>query len=548
MNCFVANKLALPSPIASISWSKFYNSLAVGSYDGLLKVVQLDRSRSGSKDSLYSSFTLELRGHDRAVVSPIVWDRHGLKLVSADSNGRVFVWKYSQVEKGWARVVEKSRQSAVFGVGWSFDNKSVAVAYADHQLFVLRLEAETWNRYDLAGFGPMKVCWLSNDAVLAGNAKGECRVLDLSSKKFVGEPLVAAFNSLSNDTMLQHSSGQEVVAIFNIDRDKRFAVVFRCGRVQVFASVEDQEPTVFDTKLSVSTADWSSRLQCLALGGSLPSKNFAILLVSLRGERLTTFRSVNNSLISDCCFDSTGKRLAISSDTVCNVLSIRKSFKYAFCGGIVVIYERRDGVVVQGEKEMELKRWNSRPISVAGFGSSLAVGYSTSDSTFISIYDAAGAQTDEFTTPINPEWIILRRGYLIHGNRDAFIRQSLQKTSTPDYHHIGSTQPLDKSAEKSKIYQQLLTASRDPIVCARERDSCLFLARSSGDISCFYFTEDRWETKSSGLKVVKAISVNCVGDKIAIVGAKGVDSGGEVIYVTIKPIYCLFPQQPISSR
>lgn len=144
MFVYLSKKITVPNcnNVRTIAWSYEHDFIACGGDNGVLKVIKLDGSNTGSSNTNNPpgtskqlkagtiknlTFNQTLEGHSMTVQCAC-WNDPFQKLTTSDQNGSIIVWMFYN-GMWYEEMVNNRNKSLPRGMAWTKDGQKICIVY-----------------------------------------------------------------------------------------------------------------------------------------------------------------------------------------------------------------------------------------------------------------------------------------------------------------------------------------------------------------------------------------------------------------------------------
>lgn len=309
----------------SIGWGNNSRWLAVGSDDGIVKLIKLTDENNISQN---------LEGH-RGKIIQIIWNKHFNKLTTTDENGLIIIWILHK-NKWYEEMINNRNKSYVTDFAWNNNGNKIVISYADGAVIVGSVEgSREWSReysdisIKLIQWSPDSKYLLyitdDNKAILHDNNGN--RMCDIilkkgNNNKFYGNIIDMKWSQNSNC----------------------LCIAYENGKLQFMKNYNDKKPLLLDADMKIKKIKWNPFGTIIAVVGKKESFNFIQFFDSnansLSSMQIPEIKNENSNSfgITDCCWELNGLKLALTINNTIYFANIQTNYPHCFFNQSILCY------------------------------------------------------------------------------------------------------------------------------------------------------------------------------------------------------------------
>uniref|UniRef100_A0A1I7V1E8 WD_REPEATS_REGION domain-containing protein n=1 Tax=Caenorhabditis tropicalis TaxID=1561998 RepID=A0A1I7V1E8_9PELO len=580
------------SQIQFVEWNHNANFIACGGANGTLKVVRHGYDPTDNKLLAGNTLTVNqsLEGHQKMVLHAS-WNENYQKLTTSDVGGMITVWGGTN-EQWHEEMINNRDKSSVVGLEWSPDGQLIAITYADGLVIVGTHDGNrVWSRemeVDLVtcAFSPFDqmIFGTTDGKVFAVDKEGN-HVLDLylpcletvdleqalarsrdhreeivfmsywspvpkskvrmeqeanlrareAEKKSHAEPVkgTSIFHNYPKRQMREipemEKAGEPNQPV-PADRP-RFVVAYSRGVFQLMRNISDTDSIVIRLKLKITGGKWSPNGAFLAICGTDlekgGSKVSIVYLLSAYGQTHGIYRHPDASF-TGISWDSSGFRMAISSESNLLIATVRPEFKWGCIENTIIYVFQREEMFLyalmyydyktEERKEMGLRYFEN----IAFYKSHCVVVKRHEESTFTcELHNCIGTSLGFTLTAIRPKYVCVNETCAVVANESHYFiwHFVLPKLSAPVMNDEAQSAEysLEEQQRTVEYGTRRLISSRDQICAICIGDTFFFIALRNGGIYRVNLADGVITNKFPVTPLVESMKLNCDNTRLAVV-------------------------------
>jgi WD repeat-containing protein 35 len=338
MFCCLFKKVTVhnTAKLNKISCNRSSNFIAIGGSEGFVKVVQIDLTKQrGEQSNNPLTFTQNLICHKKKI-TVLAWNSGFEKLTTADEDGVIIVWKFSERNQWEQEMINNREISFVTDIKWDKQGNFICFIYDDGHSIVGSVEGNRcWGIEIKERLYLLE--WSPDSSYLLFASKNNNIIVFSSSGYQIGEmELDPSFKALQLATLSwwtnpisENNSGT---------LEKHLMLAYTNGTILLYDDYQDTKPFKIATEFNeIKSAEWNPSGDIIAVSGVTyagEERKDAISFYSLKGTLMKSLKIPN--VITSFCWDGCGTKLAISTDSLILFSLIKPKYKWTYFSDTLV--------------------------------------------------------------------------------------------------------------------------------------------------------------------------------------------------------------------
>ena len=415
-----------------------------------------------------------LEGHS-TTVRLVVWNERFQKLTSADHSGRIIVWV--MYDGRWYEEMINSRSRVtVTSMQWSPDGEKICIAYDDGNVIVGSVDGQRLWGSELSQQSISQVQWNPESTrILFALGPGSIQVYDCDGN------FLFKVRSLVNEKIFSFAWYWNVLH-FQATSQKRLAIGFTSGRVQLMDNEKDAAAELIETNLTLAAMSFSPNGLYIAFSGTRRSAGKDTPLIdfySASGQHLRTLKVPG--LVKSLSWENL--RVAMAIDSYIYFANVRPDYLWGYCcdsSTLVYAFQNDDG-------KPRIMFWNTKTggrhiktvnhlSQLAASGDHVVTSYSSVESQLV-LLNSIGAEIDEIRVPFPVKFLSQSRHFAVAASLDKIFVWRLRITEKNEM-----TQLLMTTVAKSSKTIEIDPDGSNEITAICTSPNYFVIARAKGDI------------------------------------------------------------------
>jgi WD repeat-containing protein 35 len=564
--------------ITACSWNRQQGFVAVGTENGIIKVIKLEmndvvpnKSDNNNKDqpqkkanstNLVMNETLEV--HTGQIAS-IAWNDSFTKLTTADTNGKIIVW-INQDGKWYEEMVNKRDDTIITGMKWSSDGQNICIIYNDGVIILGSLEGSRIWVKELKNTSLTNIEWSPDKRlILFGLANGEIHVYDFNGNYLDKLKIYCLEDNEERIAGIDWYDGHNG---FLSPDSPALVICYANGRCQIMTNESEEKPIIIDCQMEIVCCQWNHDGSILLIGGIQMIDDRVLNLLQFYtpwGQHLKSLK-VPGTKLKSASWEGNSLRIVIAIDSFIYFANIRPSYKWAYFNNNIVYSFMKPLKMEQCVLFYDIKtgqfhlKYAKRLLGIIGGGdycalisqcedSSITVGQTTATTTAASISQALNATnikqmqyslvvSNSIGTPLETKYLSIQPNhwcmsqthiviasrsyfyiwnYLSSVDKSSLKKQSIERLVFIENPNTNIMMRSDDSAIVSS--DSTMQEAKNSISCVALSDKFCFIGRESGVIQKFDLLNDGKliEGHESNGNVPLKITINSDSTRMAVI-------------------------------
>ena len=357
-----------------------------------------------------------LEGH-ATTVRLVIWNERFQKLTSADYSGRIIVWV--MYDGRWYEEMINSRSRVtVTSMQWSPDGEKICIAYDDGNVIVGSVDGQRLWGSELSQQSISQVEWNPESTrILFALGPGAMHVYDCD-----GNFLFKVRSLIKNEKIFAFAWYWNVLH-FQATSQKRLAIGFASGRIQLMENEKDASPELIETNLQLEAMNFSPDGLYMAFSGTkrVSGKDSPMVyFYSSAGQHLRTLKVPG--IVKALSWDNL--RVAMAIESYIYFANLRPDYLWGYCcdsNTLVYAFQNDDG-------KPRIMFWNTKTggrhiktvshlNQLAASGDHVVTSYSSVESQLV-LLNSIGAEIDEIRVPFPVKFLSQSRNFAVAASLD----------------------------------------------------------------------------------------------------------------------------------
>ena len=321
-----------------ISSNRTSNFIGIGGSEGFVKVVKIDitKPKTDQNSNNLLTFSQNLVCHKKKIVV-LTWNENYEKLSTADEEGIIVVWKFTDRGTWEQEMINNRELSYVTDLKWDKQGFYLCFIYNDGHAIVGTVEGNRCWGNDIRD-NLYLLEWSPDGSAILFASKNNNMVIFSSSGYQIGELEIDPI--LKNVMISKLSWWTNPYGESNNTLEKHLMVAFSNGIILLYDDYYDTKPFKIITEFNeIKGCEWNPSGDMIAVSGIIYGNNTeerrdVISFYSPLGNLLKTLKI--NSLITSFSWDSFGTKLAICTDSIILYALIKPKYKWTYFSNTLV--------------------------------------------------------------------------------------------------------------------------------------------------------------------------------------------------------------------
>jgi WD repeat-containing protein 35 len=331
MYCTLFKKTPVHNTIkpTKISWNKKLDTLAIGGYEGFVKVQQIDFNKNKPDGTPVNPITMtqNLVHHKKKIVI-LYWNEMYDKLTTCDEEGVIIVWKYTDKGQWDTEMINNRDASFVTDLKWNKQGTYLCFIYDDGYSIVGTVEgSRLWGHEIRNKLYILE--WSPDSTILLFGVRNNNILVYSATGYLIGEMEIES--NLKN-VQLVNLTWWSNPFIENNFSDHHLCLAFDNGWIQLHNDQNDNKPIKFKLDVNqIIKAEWNHSGTILAVAGSYlenTETKYSVFFFTNKGVFLKNFK-ISNYLTS-FCWDKMSTKLAITTESLVLFTLVKPKYNWTF--------------------------------------------------------------------------------------------------------------------------------------------------------------------------------------------------------------------------